>query len=76
MPMYTTRLYFTPILHAYVVDPADQFCSDLYRPPNPPPPDAPKIFENGALTPPQPLEKLNFYFGRFFINSDKIVIFQ
>ena len=51
------------------------FISDLYRPPNRPP-DPPPIFENGALTPPQPLEKLNFYFGRFSINSGEIVIFQ
>ena len=36
-----------------------------------------KNFESGALTPPpQPLEKLNFYFGRFSINSGEIVIFQ
>ena len=40
--------------------------SDLYRPLQPP--QTPKIFENGALTP-QHLEKLNFYFGRFSINS-------
>ena len=46
--------------------------SDLYRPPTPP---DPPIFENGALTP-HPLEKLNFYFGRFSINSGEIVIFS
>ena len=39
------------------------------------PPD-PQTFEKGDLTTPQPLEKLKFYFRRFFINSLEIVIFQ
>ena len=44
--------------------------------PNPQPPNPIQIFENGALTSPQPLEKLQFYLRRFFINSLEIVIFQ
>ena len=38
--------------------------------------DPPQSFEKGDLTPTQTLENLNFYFGRFSINSGEIVIFQ
>ena len=49
--------------------------SDLYRPRNPAP-RPPKVFKKGDLAPPPTLEKLNFYFGQFSINSGEIVIFQ
>ena len=40
-----------------------------------PPPQLPKIFEKGGLTP-NPWKKKIFYFGGFFTNSYEIVIFS